>query len=85
MEVLYIAGSAFLGGVVSSLIGWIGTTEPFVPRKFLSSVIRGLIAGVVFAIGYQFQQAGVTIMDILVAFIAGAGADSLGNRIGKSI
>ncbi len=85
MEVLYIAGAAFLGGVVSSLLGWIGTTEPFVPRKFLSSVIRGLIAGVVFAIGYQFLNAGITIMDILVAFVAGAGADSLGNRIGKSI
>lgn len=84
MEILYVAGSAFLGGIASAVMGWMDSGEAFVARKFVSSVVRALVAGVVFAVGYTLSGT-VGVLDILVAFVAGAGVDVLGNRIAGSI
>ena len=84
MEILFVAVSAFGGALFASIMGWLDSGEAFIGRKFASSVIRALIAGGVFAIGYQFAGS-VSVMDILIAFIAGAGVDVLGNRVAGSI
>ena len=85
MEVLYVALSAFGGGIASAIMGWMDSGEIFIGRKFASSVIRALIAGGVFAVGYQLAGSSISIMDIVIAFVAGAGVDVLGNRIAGSI
>ena len=84
MEVLSVALSAFIGGLFAAVMGWLDSGDDFIGRKFVSSVIRALVAGGVFAIGYTLVG-NITIMDIVVAFVAGAGVDVLGNRIAGSI
>ncbi len=80
MKILWIAGCAFLGGIVAAILGWIDSGEPFVTRKFLSSVIRALFAGFVFGVTYTFVDSS-GIMDFVFAFLSGAGIDAIGNRI----
>ena len=84
VAVLLIALLAFTGGIVSSLLGWLDSREAFVPRKFVASVVRALIAGILFTIGYSFAN-GISILDLFAAFLGGAGIDVLGNRISGSI
>jgi len=79
MSIFWLAGAAFIGGIAAALLGWVDSAEPFQSRKFGSSVIRALIAGVVFAVGYSFAN-GLTPIDIGIAFLGGAGVDVLGNR-----
>ena len=85
MEILYVALSAFTGGVVSAIMGWMDSGETFIGRKFTASVIRALVAGGVFAIGYQLTGETVTVADVVIAFVSGAGVDVLGNRLAGSI
>ena len=80
MDMLYIALAALLGGLVAALLGWLEGGEPFSPRKFGGSVIRALIAGIIFAGGYQLSGS-VRILDLFYAFLGGAGVDVIGNRI----
>jgi len=84
IAVLFIALLACAGGIVSALLGWLDSGEPFVPRKFMASVVRALIAGVVFAVGYTLVD-GISNLDLFTAFLGGAGIDVLGNRISGSI
>ena len=53
MDRLYIALASLGGGLVAALLGWLESNEPFNPRKFGGSIIRALIAGAVFAAGYE--------------------------------
>lgn len=84
MGIIYVSLSAIAGGIASAFLGWLDSGEVFVGRKFAASVLRSLVAGIVFAIGYTLSG-NVTIMDIVIAFVAGAGVDVLGNRIAGSI
>ena len=84
MDRLYIALAALLGGLINALLGWLDSGETFEPRKFGSSAIRALFAGVIFAAGYQVAGS-VGILDLLYAFLGGAGVDVLGNRITGSL
>ena len=84
IAVLLVALLACTGGIVSSLLGWLDSGETFVPRKFMASVVRALIAGILFTIGYTFAN-GISILDLFTAFLGGAGIDVLGNRISGSI
>ena len=80
MDRLYIALAGLSGGLVAALVGWLESGEPFNPRKFGGSVIRALIAGIIFAVGYQLSGT-LGILDLFYAFLGGAGVDVLGNRI----
>ncbi|MBI4186266.1 MAG: hypothetical protein HY530_02025 [Chloroflexi bacterium] len=80
MNTLYIALAALLGGIVTALLGWLESGDAFSPRKFGGSLIRSLVAGAIFAVGYQISG-GVGIIDLLYAFLGGAGVDVIGNRI----
>ena len=81
MNTLYIAMVAFWGGVAAALLGWLESGVLFNPRKFGGSVIRSLIAGAIFAAGYQLSSGSIGIIDLLYAFLGGAGVDVIGNRI----
>ena len=80
MERLYIALVALSGGLAAALLGWLESNEPFSPRKFGGSVIRSLVAGIVFAIGYHLSGP-VGIIDLFYAFLGGAGVDVIANRV----
>ena len=80
MDRFYIALAGLSGGLVAALLGWLESGESFNPRKFGGSVIRALIAGIIFAVGYQLSEP-FGISDLFYAFLGGAGVDVLGNRI----
>ena len=84
MNVLYIALAASLGGVAAALLGWLECSDSFSPRKFGSSLIRSVIAAAIFAAGYQISGS-VKVIDLLYAFLGGAGVDVIGNRISGSL
>ena len=78
-QLLLIALTAFAGGMAAALLGWLDSQEAFNPGKMGASFIRALLAGGLFALGYQ-AMAGPSSMDYLYAFLAGAGVDVLGKR-----
>ncbi len=84
MNTLYIALAALLGGIAAALLGWLESGESFNPRKFGGSLIRSLIAAAVFAAGYQVSG-GIGAIDLLYAFLGGAGVDVIGNRISAKL
>ena len=84
MDRIFIALAALGGGLLAALLGWVESSEPFDGRKFSGSVIRTLIAAVLFAAGYQFTQTPVAVIDLFLAFLGGAGADAISNRIAGS-
>ena len=85
MEVIFIALVAFGGGIVAALLGWLESSIPFDRGKFGSSLLRALIAGVVFGVLYNYADTGVTVLDYAIAFLGGAGVDVLGNRAAGSL
>jgi len=84
MDRFYIALAALLGGLAAAFAGWLESNEPFNQRKFGSSAIRALIAGAVFAAGYELSGS-VGMLDLFYAFLGGAGVDVLGNRISSKL
>lgn len=64
---------------MAALLGWFDSGGVFQAKKFGASVIRALIAGVVFAIGYSYTN-GLTPIDVGIAFLGGAGIDVVLHR-----
>lgn len=85
MDVITIGVAAFLGGMICSILGWLDSQETFDGRKFSASAVRALMAGLIFAVGYNYVGGQITIIDIIAAFVAGAGFDAGGNRISGAI
>ena len=84
MNIIWIAASAFAGGIGAAVLGWLDSGEAFAVRKFSASVVRALVAAVLLAVGYTFTD-GLTLIDIGIAFCGGAGVDVIGNRISGAI
>jgi hypothetical protein len=82
--ILLIAVAAFVGGIISSLVGYLTSGEAWSTRKFVASLLIVLIAGVGFSLSYQLSGSTITWADLLTAFFAGAGGDALINRIAKA-
>ncbi len=81
MNIISVGLSAFIGGTMAAVLGWVESKEKFDIRKFGASLIRSAVAGAVFAIGYAFSGE-VSVKDILIAFVAGIGADAGLKRAG---
>ncbi len=84
MNIIWVAVSAFIGGLIAAALGWVDSGEPFAPRKFASSVVRAVIAAIVFAVAFNYSN-HLSPLDILYAFLGGAGVDCIGNRISGAI
>lgn len=84
MERIYLALAAMVGGIVVALLGFWDSKEPFDPRKFGASVLRSLIAGVIFAVGYNLAEQ-ISVLDLLWAFLSGTGFDVGVNRIAGAL
>ncbi len=79
IELLWLALASFIGALAAATLGWAESTEPFSGRKFLVSIVRGLIAAAAFAAGFSFAGQ-VSWFHYLGAFLGGAGMDVLGKR-----
>jgi len=80
IQTILIIALTILGGVISAVLGWADSGEPWDARKFIATAIRAGIGAGTLALGFQ----GVTDISVWVylsAFLSGAGADILGKRI----
>ena len=70
-----------LGAILAAVLGWAESGEDFDPRKFLSSVGRAVLAGLLSALFFQdIAPQDVTIWICIAAFLMGAGVDVIGHR-----
>jgi hypothetical protein len=81
LSILAVGGALFLAA-----LGWLDSGEPFNGRKFASSILRAVVAGLIFAFS---TYSGVdTILNgwmYVAAFLGGMGIDAAGNRISAAI
>ena len=76
---ILVALAAFLGGVASAVLGFLGSHEPFDERKFMRSMLAALLSGMGIALAYRFAD-GVGVRDLFMDFLSGSGVDVLSNR-----
>jgi len=84
MNVILVGASALVGGMVAAVLGWLDSGEVFEARKFSASIVRALIAGLGIAVAYSYANS-ITVLDIVICFLAGAGFDAGINRISGAI
>ena len=78
---LLIGLAAFGGAILSALLGWADSKEPFDTRKFLKSIIAGIFTGAGVAVSFTVSENPPGIRDYILAFITGSGTDVLSNRV----
>jgi hypothetical protein len=82
IKLLWIVLAAFIGGVISALLGWAGSVppEPFNNRKFIVSFGTSLLAGIFYA-STLYAPSGNFLKDLFTALLyVGTGSDVLVNR-----
>jgi len=89
LKLLGVAATAWFGGIVSGLLGFLdsekgklkgkGLRQRWSWGKFFRTFLVSAIAGVGFAVGYQ-QLDSLQVVHFFVAFLGGAGGDALSNR-----
>jgi hypothetical protein len=79
IEIALLVGFSILGAVLGALLGWGESGEPFNSRKFGMSLVRGIIAALVFVLGYQ-TTTEIVVWDYISVIIGGAGFDALLKR-----
>lgn len=90
LQILIVFALAIVGAVFSALLGWLESGEDFIPRKFIPSVMRAIVAGIVFALGFGLSELAITntgdlILIYFEVFVGGAGIDVLGHRVAKTL
>ena len=75
---------AVAGTITAATLGWLDSGEPFNGRKFTSSILHAVVAGIVIVIGYSFRST-VDWFDFVLIFLTGAGVDVTLNRIQGAI
>lgn len=80
MTPLYLAVASFFGALAAASLGYLEAAEAFNAKKFGASVIRGLIAAVLYGVVTQVANSTGAWPDYLWGFLAGAGVDVVGKR-----
>jgi len=83
-NIMLLTFLSIVGALFSAALGWLDSGEDFVPRKFTSSILRAIIAGIISALGFSTIE-NIAIWDYFLAFLAGAGIDVFGNRAAGAI
>ena len=73
-----------IGGLVAGILGWIESGDAFIIRKFIGTVSRSIITGLVGVLAFQTVTAP-SIWDYVMAFLTGMGVDYAGNVTMKII
>jgi len=79
IQIVTLSALSVLGAIVSATLGWLESGEPFDGRKYASSVLRAIVAGLVSALGFS-TVTSVEPWDYIIAFLGGAGVDVIGKR-----
>jgi len=86
LQTVLLTISALAGALFSAGAGWLDSGEPFVARKFTSSILRAFLSGALFAAStYAGLDTIASGWVYIFAFLGGAGIDVLGNRASGAI
>ena len=86
MNPLWIGAAAILGAIIAAWLGWLESKEAFSFRKFGASMLRGVLVGAGFAATFNYATpASPWALNLVIAFIGGAGVDVLGHRIAGAV
>ena len=85
LQTILLAVAGALGAIVAAALGWLESGEPFNARQFTSSLLRALVAGLLFAATKYVGVETITAWEYILAFIGGAGVDVLGNRAAGAV
>ena len=83
-----VAIASALGSITSGLLGWIDSNEPFNGRKFASTVITAIVAGIGFATVFVITPDMTLYLQILSLFLvfgSGFGADAARSKVSKAV
>jgi hypothetical protein len=82
IETVILFLATVLGAVTTSALGWLDSNTPFDARKFIPSLIRGIIAAIIVYISAYAGYVGtVNFFTYLAAYLAGGGFDTVINRL----
>lgn len=84
MNFIWIGVATAVGGIVKGLIGWSRSQEPFSGRKFLGTALTTLVVSVAASMVYS-AAIGIGWPDVVLAFLAGAGADNLRKEVVNNV
>ena len=71
-----------LGGAVSTILGWLGSNDPFMPRKFLHGLVRATIGGAFLAVGLNVTGSS---KEYVFVFFSAMGFDAGINNLVKGL
>lgn len=80
IQVVLLIVAGVIGTLLSIGLGYAESTEPFDPKKFVSSLIRGSIGIIVYILGAYALAPSVGIWDYVEIAIFAAGFDALIKR-----
>jgi hypothetical protein len=85
LEILLLALAAIFGALGSGAIGWLDSGEVFDWRKYTSTMLRAIFAGLLFAFTNFALRETIIPWDYLAAILGGAGIDVFGNRLAGAV
>lgn len=83
-QMILIMALTIIGGVTSAVLDWADSGDPFDMRKFIALIVRSAIGAASTAFSFQ-NIADITPFIYLMAFLAGAGVDTLGTLLQGSV
>ena len=85
LQIFLVAMASVGGALLAACLGWLDSGQSFDARKFTSSLLRAVFAGLVFAAANYALKDVLIPWDYIAAILGGAGIDVLGNRISGAI
>lgn len=83
MDKLWLGLAAWGAGILVALLGFLESKETFNLRKFCASVVRSLIAGIVWGAAYNMGDKPLSWEIVLSAVASGPFFDVVVNRFGS--
>jgi hypothetical protein len=87
--VLLAVTAGVAGGIVTPVMAWLASDEPFNPKKFAHALLTCIISGMTFSVAglYSPPSDGAISLAIywLEIFLASVGVDYFRNKIGGSV
>jgi len=80
IQIVLLLVAGIVGTLLSIVLGWSESNDPFDVKKLVSSLIRGSIGAVIYIIGTYAAAINVSIFDYIVVFIFAAGFEALLKR-----
>jgi hypothetical protein len=79
IDVGWLVLVSFLGALLGAGIAWLEATGDFNWKKFLASLLKGMVTALVFVLAYQAAEA-IYWYDFIAVFVSSAGFDALLKR-----